>query len=195
MPAQRQHLAVLYGKFVFAETPAKELVYHFKGLCVAHYRGLGICIYKLIYICRVIRLHMVYYQIIRLPAREGVFQLGEPLLTKMGVYRVHYSDLFVSYHIGVVGHALGDCIQPLKQIDTVIVYANIADIVSYSHSCFLSPAYKISIRYFLYQIMILSQFGPCFNSSVQQIVSGKYHTASILKSIKSQRGFWGLPRY
>ena len=41
--------------------------------------------------------------------------------------------------------------------------------------------------------MILSQFGPCFNSSVQQIVSGKYHMASILKSIKNPLDFGVCP--
>ena len=136
MPAQRQHLAVLYGKFVFAETPAKELVYHFKGLCVAHDSGLGVCAYKLIYVCGVIRLHMVYYQVIRLPAPEDVFQVCKPFLSKIGAYRVHHGDLFVNYHIGVVCHALRHDILPLKQVYIMIVYADITDIVCHIHALF-----------------------------------------------------------
>ena len=99
MPAQRQRIAVLYCELVFAETPAKELVYHFEGLCVAHDGSLRVCAYKLIYVCRVIRLHVVYYQIIRLPAREDVFQVCKPFLSKIGAYRVHHGDLFVNYHV------------------------------------------------------------------------------------------------
>ena len=99
MPAQRQRIAVLYCELVFAETPAKELVYHFKGLCVAHDSGLGVCAYKLIYVCGVIRLHVVYYQVVRLPARKDVFQVCKPFLSKIGAYRVHHGDLFVNYHV------------------------------------------------------------------------------------------------
>ena len=135
MPAQRQRIAVLYGELVFAEATAEELVYHFKGLCVAHDSGLGVCAYKLIYVCGVIRLHVVYYQIIRLPARENVFQVCKPFLSKIGAYRVHHGDLFVNYHIGVVCHALRHDILPLKQVYIMIVYADITDIVCYSHSC------------------------------------------------------------
>ena len=73
-------------------------------------------------------LHVLNNKIIGLFAAESRVEISEPLVLKVAVDRVHYSNLFVKDHIGVVRHTVGHVILTLKQVDLVVVNADIPDV-------------------------------------------------------------------
>ncbi len=51
----------------------------------------------------------------------------------MRVHRVEDGDLFVQHHIGVVGHTVWHQILALEQVNLMVVYADILDILGDFH--------------------------------------------------------------
>ena len=71
--------------------------------------------------CRMVRLHVVDYQIVGLASGEGLVQAGEPLLAFAGVGGVENGYLGVTDKVGVVRHSFRHYILTFKQIDIQIV--------------------------------------------------------------------------
>ena len=83
---------------------------------------------------------MLDHQIIRLSSCQGFLHIVQPFMGEFSIHRIHNGNFFIFYHIGIVGHSVGDPILSLKQIHLVVVDACINDIVGNihgSHSPFL----------------------------------------------------------
>ena len=50
------------------------------------------------------------------------------------VHSIHNGDLLIQDHIGIVGHAAGHPVLPLKQVHLMIVNTYIANIVCDEHN-------------------------------------------------------------
>ena len=72
-------------------------------------------------------------EIVRRAALQSGAQIVQPLVSKGGVYRIQDGDLVVRDHVGVVGHPVGDMELSLEQVDAVVVYADVVDIVGEVH--------------------------------------------------------------
>ena len=77
-----------------------------------------------------IRLHVVHDQEVRLPAVERLADVAEPGAAEMSIYRVQHGDLLIQDRIGVVAYAFRDGVQPLEQVDGMVIDAQVADIIS-----------------------------------------------------------------
>ena len=127
--AKGQRVAVLYGYPLGSGQGGEELLHHAKGFDVAHQCGSRVTLQETLNAAGVIRLHVLHYQVVRLPVSQQGGNVLQPLVLKMGIHRVHYGNFIVQNHIGVVGHSVGNHILPLKQIHLVVVDSHIADIL------------------------------------------------------------------
>ena len=103
-----------------------------------------------------IRLHVLHHQIVRLAALQRGGQIGQPLVHKVDLAGVHDSDLLVHDDIGVVGHAVGHNVLPLKQIHLMVIDTNITDILRNVHSYQPPHRFFISIAHPVGIVIILS---------------------------------------
>ena len=76
-----------------------------------------------------VRLHMLHYKIVRLPAAKRGVKVVKPFLCKMSVHRVHNGNMLVHYSIGVVAHSVRDYVLAFKQVNIMVVHADIDYIV------------------------------------------------------------------
>ena len=134
--SKRQRVTVRDDCAVFREILSEKLMHHGKCLCCRHNGGIGIILLKNSYACRMIGLHMLNHQIIRLSAFENRFQIIKPLVRKSCIYGIHHSNLFVCDNIGIIGHTAWHRILTFKKIDSMIVYSDVVNIFGY-HTCFL----------------------------------------------------------
>ena len=95
---------------------------------------MGICIKECVDVGGVIRLHVLHDEVIRLPAVQRGFQIIQPLFGEILIHRVHNGDLFIQNDIRIVSHAVGDGVLSLKQVDFMVIYTNVANIVGNGHS-------------------------------------------------------------
>ncbi len=68
-----------------------------------------------------VRLHVMDDQVVGRPAGERFGQVGLPFLAFAAVGRVEHGDLLVENDIGVIGHALGDDVLALEEVEVEIV--------------------------------------------------------------------------
>ena len=74
-----------------------------------------------------IRLHVLDDQIVGRASSEGRGQVVQPFMGKMDVHRVHYGDLLIQDHIGIIGHSVGNNVLSFKKVHLMVVDAYIAD--------------------------------------------------------------------
>ena len=127
MRAQLELVAVLDDQLLHGGIKVKELSHEGKGLGVSDYSRVGIDIEEIEDICGVVRLHMLHDQVIGLTAAQDFAELSEPLICKFYIHGIHDGDLLVHDDVGIVGHAVGDYILALKQIDDMIVDTDVLD--------------------------------------------------------------------
>ena len=72
-----------------------------------------------------IRLQMGDYQISRLLVTQNSCQIGKPLVGRTGIHRIHNGNLFVHDDVRVVGNTVRNHILAFKQIERLVVYADI----------------------------------------------------------------------
>ena len=94
--------------------PAIKLAHHRKRLSRCHHLRGGICVQKTGNIGRMIRLHMLHDQIIRLPPIQYGGQVLHPFIAEPCVHGVHNRNLFIHNHIRIVCHPMGHGILALK---------------------------------------------------------------------------------
>ena len=127
MRAQLELVAVLDDQLLHGGIKIKELSHEGKGLGVSDYSRVGIDIEEIEDICGVVRLHMLHDQVIGLTAAQNFAEFSEPLICKFYIHGIHDGDLLVHDDVGIVGHAVGDYILALKQIDDMIVDTDVLD--------------------------------------------------------------------
>ena len=74
-------------------------------------------------------LHVVDDQIVRLAAIQRRFQIGQEFFGLALVHRVHHGDLLIQDDIGIVGNTVGHGILPLKQVQILVVRADVNDVL------------------------------------------------------------------
>ena len=119
----RQQLAVL-------NVHIKEIVHHGKGLLCGNNHCLRIGVDKILNVGRVVRLHVLYDQVVRLPSLQDICNVVQPLMGKVNINRVHDSHFLIQDHIGIVGHTVWNHILALKQVHLVIVDPHVTDGIS-----------------------------------------------------------------
>ena len=111
-----------------------------------------------------VRLHMLDNEIIGNTAFESLLKIGKPFFTKMLIHRVHDGDFFVQDDIGIIRHAQGDNILALKEIEIVVVDADITDILCYVIHARFAPALFFSGKpsLFYHRSTSGARITPCF---------------------------------
>ena len=100
MFAECQALAVGNDQFFTFQIHASEEVFHHgKGLCICNNGCIRICFHEIFDVCRMIRLHMLYNQIIRLCSIQDFGNISKPFFCEVCIYRIHNCDLFIFDHI------------------------------------------------------------------------------------------------
>ena len=131
--AEAEFLAVLDDLLLHGRILAIELLHEGECLGISNDHCVRISAQETRDISGVIGLHMLYDEVIRLPVAKDSCKISKPLLAEVLVYGVHDSDLLVEDHIRVVSHSSGNNVLSLEQVYLVIIYANIFDIICYSH--------------------------------------------------------------
>ena len=101
--------------------------------------GLGIALHEGGDARGVIGLHMVNNQVVGRATVEHGLEIAQPLVNKMSVDSIGNSHFIGKNHIAVVRHAVfTHVILALKQVNVVIVDANVADILGNLHDAPIS---------------------------------------------------------
>ena len=144
-----QRVAVLDHEAVFIGA-AEELLHHRKGLYVAHHGDVRIGLDKIVDVGGVIRLHVLHDEVVRLAAVQRRLHIVQPFVGEMLVHGVEHADLFVQHDVGIVAHAVGHDVLALKQIDGMVVHADVDDVFGYIVHAGTSLAFS-SINSILYR--------------------------------------------
>ena len=96
-------------------------------------------------------LHVLYNEIIGLFAVKHALNVCKPLFAEMRVNAVENGDFVVENDVGIVRHTVGNDVLPLEQINAIVVYADVFNIVCDNHIC---SYIKI---YFLFDEIIVAQ--------------------------------------
>ena len=133
VPAQAQGVPLPYHHPAVRIVGAEEIHHHVKGFCGGDDDRFRVELHEIGDVGGMVRLHMLHHQIIRLPAPQNGLNVIQPLVGKVLVHGVHDGDLVVQDHIGIVSHAVGHPVLPLKQVHLVVVHAYITDIIGNKH--------------------------------------------------------------
>ena len=85
----------------------------------------------------VVGLHVVDNQIVGPPAFQNGFDIVHPLVGEILIDRIHDGNFLIEDRIGVVGHTVGDNVLAFKQVDIMVIHADVTDIFCNGHK--LSP--------------------------------------------------------
>ncbi len=152
-PISRSHLPNLIPH-------GKILPHHPKCLGRGDHLGIRILFQKQRNTGRMVRLHMLYHQIVRPAPLQSPLQILQPLLPKSGVHRIHHRHLLIQDHIGIIRHSIGHLVLPLKQIHLMVIDPHIYNTLRHLHSYIL-------LSTFIYPILnvILLLFHCTFHTS------------------------------
>ena len=138
MAAQFQLVPFLHHNTTTGIVRTCEVLHHRKGLGCRNHLGFRIGFHEGCDTGGMIRLHVLDDQIVRLPAFQRRCQVAQPLLHKVPVSRIHHGHLFVQDHIGIISHTFRHDVHSLKQVDLMIIYPDITDILCHIHLTFSS---------------------------------------------------------
>ena len=132
----------------------EELPEHGLYLRVADDGDLGVTQGKLLYRCRVIRLHVGNDKIIELPSAQSVGEVFKKRAADGLVNGVEQNGLFVIEQICVVGNAVGNAVNALKAGKTAVIRADPGQIGSnFSRAVHSKPPkfafYEIILSFFM----------------------------------------------
>ena len=71
---------------------------------------------------------MMNNEVVRLTPLKRLRNVLEPLIAKVGVYRIHDGDFVARNHVGVVGHPERNDILPLEKVHLMVVYTDIGNV-------------------------------------------------------------------
>ena len=135
--AQAQGIALADDNAAVGVVVAEEVFHHDKGLGGGNHGRLGVDLQEIGDVGGVVRLHVLDNQVVRCTITQCGGDLGDPLVSKVGVNGVHHNGLVVHDQIGVVGHAVRDAILAFKEIHCVIIDTKVNNIFCDFHSGFL----------------------------------------------------------
>ena len=125
--------AFAYNYLLFSKICAEEVFHHIESLGRGNDFCLRICLYKIVDICRVVRLHVLYYEIIRCLAAKSFAYIIEPLLFEAGIDCIHNRSFFINDCIGIICHAVWHDVLSFKKVYFMVVNADINDVVCNFH--------------------------------------------------------------
>ena len=125
--AQGEDVPLLHSEGAGGPLAGKEPGQHGEGLGVAHQGHLRVLLRQQADAAGVVGLQMLDDQVVGRPAPQLRLQLLQPLLRRPAVHGVHDGHLLVEDDVGVVGDAVGNRVLALKQVNSGIVRADIAD--------------------------------------------------------------------
>ena len=134
VPAQGQGAHLPYHNPAVFKGGSEKGAHHGECLGGRHNCGFRENLHKVGDIGGMVRLHVLNDQIIRLSALEHILNVVQPLVGEILVHRIHDGNFFVQDHIGIVGHAVGNPILPLKQVNLMIIDAHISNIIGNVHN-------------------------------------------------------------
>ena len=91
--------------------------------------------------------HVLHYKVIGLFAVQHGLNVIYPFLDEIDVHRVHNCGFFIAYNVRIVAHSVGYRIHTLKQIDIVIVDADVFYIIRNKH--FFTNSFYFIFVYFI----------------------------------------------
>ena len=152
MGAQFQRIALTGHNPLFGEIIPVEVLHHRKRLGRSDNLRLRVFFRKSEDIGGMVRFHVLDNQVIRLPAFQRFREIVQPFRSEMPVHAVHHGNLPVQDYIGIICHAFRNNILSLKQVDLMVIDADIADILCDVHrrslSCFLFFGLSLLYMYF-----------------------------------------------
>ena len=125
-----QRVAVGYHKAAVFVLVAEKVLHHDEGLGGCHNGGVRVVLEEVGHVCGVVGLHMLHDQIVGRTTRKSILQIVKPLVGEACVHGVNDGYLLVKNDVGVVRHSVGDGVLTLKQIDSVVVYADVLNILA-----------------------------------------------------------------
>ncbi len=131
---QCQRIALFHDHAAVGIVRAKKLLHHDEGFGRGYYNCIREGFHEYSDVGRVVRLHVLYDQIVWTAAVQLGTQAGHPFLAKAAVHRIHDGNFVVADHVRIIGHAVGNHVLPLKQVNVVIVDADVTDIVGNKHN-------------------------------------------------------------
>ncbi len=134
MLSERERVIFSDNDLLVREIIAEKLSHHHESLSRSNDLRVRVLLRKHLDIRRVIGLHMLYYQIIWRLTAENTFEITQPLIAEMRVYRIHDRDLLIKDNIRIIRHSVRHIVHTLKQIDLVVVNANVFDIIGNFHN-------------------------------------------------------------
>ena len=102
---------------------------HGKGLGIADQGSVRILVQKGLYAGGMIRFNMGNDQIIRRSACKSPLEILEERQSLSVIDGVHNGDLLIRDQIGIVGNSVWNGVLPFKQIDVMVIGANIKNIL------------------------------------------------------------------
>ena len=152
MAAQNELFAVLDDLLLHSRVLSIELLHEGECFGVSDNNCIGIHFEEAGDIGGMIGLHVLHDQIIGLSAVKNCRQVVKPFLAKALVNSIHDRDLLIHDDIGIVCHSKRHNILSLKQINFMIIYTNILDIICNSHFTLL----YIDVLDLHYPLMLMS---------------------------------------
>ena len=134
--AQFQRVAGLYGLADIGGNVLEELIQHGKCFGISHNNRIRIGFHEFHDAGGVVRLHVLDDEIVNLAAVQLRADIVQPFIPETDVDGIEESRLPVKDQVGIVSHAGRNDILSLKEIDLMVVDADIADIICDEHSCF-----------------------------------------------------------
>ena len=142
--AQAQGIALAHHNAPIGVVVAEEVLHHHERLGGGNHGRLGVDLQEIGDVGRVVRLHVLHHQVVRLAAAQGVLNVVQPLMGKAPVYGVHDGDLFVHDGVGIVAHAARDNVLSLEQVDRMVVDADVPDVLCDCHKIAPFLCYYVS---------------------------------------------------
>ena len=119
-------IAFLKHDLSLREIRTKEILHHIKRTNRCRNLRIRILLCKHLNISRMIRLHMMSNQVIRLSSVKLLVQFGEPFISKVTINSIKHRNFFINNHIRVVRHSIRHIKLPLKKINLMIINTNIS---------------------------------------------------------------------
>ena len=133
MRAKNQLVAVTDDAAVVGIILAEVGLHHRERLVGGDNHRAGELVHKAGKVGRVVGLHVVDDQVVRLTALQRLAHVGKPLVAEMLVDGIEHGNLLIHNDVGIVAYAVRYGVQALEQIDIMVIHAHIADIVGDVH--------------------------------------------------------------
>ena len=124
------------------QVETEEILDHSEGFRVGYDGGFRINFQEVCHICCVVRLHVLYDQVVRLAAFQDAVQIIQPFVSEICIYSIHDCDFFIQDYIGIICHTVRYFVLTFEKVYLMVVYACVADGVCNFHRG-SSPFYEI----------------------------------------------------